>query len=73
MMGNDADTNDGDNNADDDADVDTDNNAAMQKMDDNADHNAWEVKTIDGTLEAKMGRVGGCWGRQGGLGAAEEV
>jgi hypothetical protein len=43
-----------------------DDNAAAQMMDDNADDNAQQVKTIGGTLEAKMGRGGGRWGHRGG-------
>jgi hypothetical protein len=66
MMGNDADNNDTDNGADNNADVDTDDNTATQMMDDDADNNTQEVKTIGGTLEAKMGRGGGCWGCRGG-------
>jgi hypothetical protein len=73
-MSTDADDDNGGDNADNDADINTDDKAAAQMMDDNADNNAWEVKTIGGTSEAKMGRGGGClgcrgghWGRQGGL------
>ncbi len=44
-MGDNADYDDRDNNADDDADINTDNNAAVLKMDDDADDNAREVKT----------------------------
>ncbi len=62
MMGDDADNNDGDNNAVDDADVVTDNNAVVQTMGNNADDKAREVKIVGGTLEAKMGRGGGRWG-----------
>ncbi len=44
-MGDDADNNDRDNNADNDADINTDNNAAVLTMDDDADDNTREVKT----------------------------
>jgi hypothetical protein len=44
-MGDDADDNDRDDNADDDADINTDNNAAVLTMDDDADEDAREVKT----------------------------
>jgi hypothetical protein len=65
-MGDDADKDNGDNNAEDDADFDTDDNGTVQMTDNDAEDNAWEVKTICGTLEAKLGRGGGCWSHQGG-------
>jgi hypothetical protein len=43
-MGDDADNNDRDNNADNDADINTDNNATVLTMDNDADDNAQEVK-----------------------------
>jgi hypothetical protein len=44
-MGDDADGDDRDDNADEDADINTDNNATVLRMNDNADNDAQEVKT----------------------------
>ncbi len=44
-MGDNADNNDRDDNADNDADINTDNNAVVLTMNDDADNNAREVKT----------------------------
>ncbi len=41
----DADDDDREDNADNDADINTDNNAAVLTMEDDAEDNAWEVKT----------------------------
>jgi hypothetical protein len=43
--GDDADDNDRDDNVEDDADINIDNNATVLTMDNNADDDAWEVKT----------------------------
>jgi hypothetical protein len=45
ITGDDADNDGRDDNADGDADINTGNNTAVLMMDDDADNNAWEVKT----------------------------